>query len=111
MVIKKMKYSGLSSSPKELFFVYLHAPNMRVSAGVRDWIIPHKKVILETKANGDFVILPTDDKEGYAFSVINGTGKFCCSGLLNALRIRERIRIPCEKQSDGSILCKASAVK
>lgn len=111
MKIKKLRYTGEKTSPKELFFVNLHAPNMRVSAGVRDWIVPYTHVLIETKANGDFVIIPSNDNENYKFSIINGHGKFSCSGLIHAMHIKERVRIPCEKLPDGSILCKASTVK
>ena len=111
MTIKKLRYTGGKNSPKELFFVNLYSPNMRVSAGVRDWIIPHSHVLIETKENGDFVIIPSNDHENYKFSIINGNGKFSCSALVHAMNIKERVRIPCEKMEDGSILCKASTVK
>lgn len=111
MVIKKHRYTGRSTSPKELFFVNLHAPTMQVSAGVRDWIAPYNHVIFETKSNGDFVIIPSNENENYKFSIINGQGKISCSGLIRAMHIKERVRIPCEKLADGSILCKASTVK
>ena len=111
MKINKLRYTGKKSSPKELFFVNLHATNMRVSAGVRDWIVPYTHVLIETKENGDFLIIPSNDHEGYKLTIANGHGKFSCSGLLHAMHIKERVRIPCEKMANGSILCKASIVK
>lgn len=111
MIVKKKKYMGIHSSEKELFYVYLHRPNMRVNAGVRDWILPYKNVYLDTSENGDFYIIPTENKDGYKLTIANGVAKFSCCGLLAEMDIKERVRIPCEKMSNGSILCKASVVR
>ena len=111
MKVKKKKYMGIHRSEKELFYVYLRRPNISLNAGVRDWVLPHKYVHLETCENGDFYLIPTESEEGYKVSITNGQAKFSCCGLLAEMSVIERVRIPCEKLRDGKILCKASTVK
>lgn len=111
MIVKKKQYTGIHSSDKELFYVRLSRPNMTLNAGVRDWVLPRRYVFLDTKENGDFVIIPTDKETGYKLTIVNGQTKFSCCGLLAEMEVKQRVRIPCEKRSDGTILCKASKVK
>ena len=111
MILSKRPKVKKHPPNKEIFFVYIARPNLSMNAGVRDWILPYKYVFLDIKDNGDFVMIPTNDESGYKLTITNGHAQFSCCGLLSQIDVKQKIRIMCEKQNDGTILCKASTVK
>ena len=107
-MVKKNKNRGKCTAHEQLRYVYISKPNMSIYSAVRDLILPHGYVFIKIEKNGDFLLIPTDNPEGYKLSICKGSTKISACGLLSELNVRQRVRIRCDKQSDGSIICKAS---
>lgn len=110
MIVKNTN-RGKHLNAKEMLFVYINDPNMNIYSAVREWILPRTHVYLKTADNGDFYLIPTDNTDGYKLNICKGRTSISARALLRKTNIKTRVRIPCEKMEDGSILCKASTVK
>lgn len=106
MIVKKQNSRGKEHySDSDVGHIILFGSKIQCNCVVRDWIFPRNFAFIHVD-NGNLIIEPTDDDNGYKISKQGHQVRITYCYAKRFLEIPERKRIYCEKTDDGRILCK-----
>lgn len=86
------------------YFLIDRLGNLKLSAGVRDYILPHRFVKFEI--GDDYIcIIPTDESSDYVMTLSNNNqASVCYAKMQHFIEIPQGVRIKCIPEKGGSLM-------
>lgn len=105
MIITRKTYIGRRSNGKAGDkYGTISCHNLKFGIGLSPVLKTVTRVLIDTVPDVGFRLIPTNLDYGHKISWYNNQASMSAAGLLNAMNVPKRVRIPCAVQDDGSLL-------